>query len=67
MTDPQPLPRPSSRERIGRGICDGCGEEGELTAFDVRGVAVGICICDPCMALVSEGEYHAASLAEVLR
>lgn len=40
----------STTERIGRGICDGCGEEGELTAFNVAQVATGICICDACMA-----------------
>lgn len=40
----------SSRERVGRGICDGCGQEGELTAFNAAPVAVGICICDACLA-----------------
>lgn len=39
-----------SREYIGRGICDGCGNEGELTAFNAPGVACGICICDACLA-----------------
>lgn len=37
-------------ERVGRGICDGCGGEGELTAFDAAQVACGICICDDCLA-----------------
>lgn len=40
-------------ERIGWGICDGCGEQGELTAFNAPQVACGICICDACMALPS--------------
>lgn len=39
-----------TREDVGAGICDGCGEhKPTLVAFNVAQVACGICICTDCL------------------